>query len=354
MNDFPLHDRTTLGERLQQLKPEVAEKVTQMFLERHPDWLLKYGERARKFGIEDAGFHIDFLRGAVESGSIQAFEDYCEWAARLLKSRAIDSHFLVENLTQIETVLRSGLSPNQQSLVARIMEAGRAACDREKTRSARPDSPLTLTRAVYLQSILIGARAGSVQIVEEALENGAGVFDIYAEVFQESLYEVGSLWEQGKISVSTEHRATAVTQFVMAGIYSRVLRAQPSAPLRQAIVTGVAGELHQIGANMVADVLENAGWNVEFLGTDSPHTGIIEAVQAQDSDLVCISTTMLFNVPSVVRLIRDLRAGFPRLRILIGGAAFRANPNLWVDIGADGFAPDLKTAVKVADGLLHR
>jgi methanogenic corrinoid protein MtbC1 len=63
---------------------------------------------------------------------------------------------------------------------------------------------------------------------------------------------------------------------------------------------------------------------------------------------------MLFNVPSVVRLIRDLRAGFPRLRILIGGAAFRANPNLWVDIGADGFAPDLKTAVKVADGLLHR
>jgi hypothetical protein len=45
-----------------------------------------------------------------------------------------------------------------------------------------------------------------------------------------------------------------------------------------AIVTGVAGELHQIGANMVADVLENAGWNVEFLGTDAPHTGIVDAV----------------------------------------------------------------------------
>jgi methanogenic corrinoid protein MtbC1 len=290
----------------------------------------------------------------VETGSIRAFEDYCEWAAGVLKTRAIASHFLAENLTQIEAALISGLSVEEQTLVARIMEAGRAACGREKTHPAQPDTPLALTRSVYLQSILIGARAGSVQIVEEALRNGAGIFDIYAEVFQESLYEVGRLWEQGKISVSIEHRATAITQFVMAGIYSRALRREPSTPLRQAMVTGVAGELHQIGANMVADVLENAGWNVEFLGTDAPHEGIIAAVQAQDSDLVCISATMLFNVPNVVRLIRDVRASSPRLRVLIGGAAFRASPELWVEIGADGFARDLSGAVQVADRLLPR
>jgi len=343
-----------LGERLEQLKPEVAEKVTQVFLEQHPEWLLKYGERARKFGIEDARFHMDFLRGAVETNSVQAFEDYCEWAAGLLKSRAIASHFLIENLTQIENALSSTLSRDEQTMVGRMVEAGRKACDREKIHTAQPDSPLALTRSVYLQSILIGARAGSVRIVEEALENGAGIFDIYARVFQESLYEVGRLWEEGKISVSVEHRATAITQFVMAGIYSRALRVAPSAPLRQAIVTGVAGELHQIGANMVADVLENAGWNVEFLGTDAPHTGIIDAVLAQDSDLLCISATMLFNVPNVVRLIRDLRARSPRLRVLIGGGAFHRKPELWVDIGADGFAPDLSAAVDVADRLLSR
>jgi methanogenic corrinoid protein MtbC1 len=354
MNDFPQYDRIALGDRLQRLKLRVAEQVTQVFLERHPEWLLKYGERARKFGIEDAQFHIDFLRGAVEASSVQAFEDYCEWAAGLLKSRAIASHFLVENLTQIETALRPELSSDEQAVIARIMEAGRAACDREKTLSSQPDSPLALTRAVYLQSILIGARAGSIQIVEEALQNGAGVFDIYSQVFQESLYALGRLWEEGKISVSVEHRATAITQFVMAGIYSRAVPARPSTPLRQAIVTGVAGELHQIGANMVADVLENAGWNVEFLGTDAPHGGIIDAVQVQDSDLLCISATMLFNVPNVVRLIRDVRARSPQLRVLIGGAAFRAKPDLWVEIGADGFAPDLNTAIEAANRLVSR
>jgi methanogenic corrinoid protein MtbC1 len=352
MTDFPRYDRTALGDRLQQVKPQVAEQVTQVFLEKHPDWVLKYGERARKFGIEDAQFHIDFLRGAVEAGSVQAFEEYCEWAAGLLKSRAIGSRFLVENLTQIETALGSELSPDQQTVVARMMEGGRAACDREKTRRAQPDSPLALTRTVYLQSILIGARAGSVRIVEEALQNGAGIFDLYVQVFQESLYEVGRLWEAGKISVSVEHRATAITQFVMARIYSRALPVPPSTPLRQAIVTGVVGEFHQIGANMVADVLENAGWNVEFLGTDAPHDGVVEAVLAQNSDLLCISATMLFNVPNVVRLIRDLRARSPRLQVLIGGAAFRASPGLWVEIGANGFAADLTTAIDVADRLV--
>jgi methanogenic corrinoid protein MtbC1 len=354
MNDFPQHDKTALGDRLQQLKPRVAEQVTQVFLERHPEWLLKYGERARKFGIEDAQFHIDFLRGAVEASSIQAFEDYCEWAAGLLKSRAIASHFLVENLTQIETALGSGLSPEEQIVVARIMKAGRAACDRERTSPAQPDTPLALTRNVYLQSILIGARAGSVKIVEEALQNGAGIFDIYAQVFQESLYDVGRLWAEGKISVSIEHRATAITQFVMAGLYSRAAPVQPSSPLRQTIVTGVAGEMHQIGANMVADVLENAGWNVEFLGTDAPHAGVVDAVLGQNSDLLCISATMLFNVPNVVRLIRDLRARLPKLRVLIGGAAFWAKPDLWMDIGADAFAANLNTAIEVADRLVPR
>ncbi len=352
MTEFPLHDRTTLGERLQRLKPEVAEKATQVFLERYPEWLRKYGERARKFGIEDARFHVDFLTGAVETNSVQAFEDYCEWAAGLLKSRAIASHFLVENLTQIETALQSGLSAPEQALIARMMEAGRSACEREKIRPAQPDTPLALTRNVYLQSILIGARAGSVRIVEEALQNGAKVFDIYAQVFQDSLYEVGRLWEEGTISVSVEHRATAITQFVMASVYSRAACVQSSVPLGQAIVTGVAGELHQIGANMVADVLENAGWNVEFLGTDAPHSGIIDAVRTQRSDLLCISATMLFNVPNVVKLIRDLRASSPKLRVLIGGSAFRRKPELWMDIGADGFAPDLNAAVEVAGRLL--
>jgi methanogenic corrinoid protein MtbC1 len=345
-------ERTMLGGRLQQVKVAIAERVTQTFLERHPEWLVKYGERARKFGVQDAQFHLDFLRGAVETGSIGAFEDYCRWAAGLLKSRGIASHFLVENLTQIETALRSELTDPQHAAISAMMSSGRIACAREEPESPQRDTSLSLVRTVYLQSILLGTRAASAQIVEEAIRNGAGIFDVYAEIFQPSLYEVGRLWASGKISVSVEHRATAITQFVMARVYSRNLSVTVQDPQRQAIVTGVAGELHQIGANMVSDVLENAGWNVEFLGTDAPHSGVVDAVLTQNSDLICISATMLFNVPNVIDLIRDLRARAPKLRILIGGSAFRARPELWMEIGADGFAADLHGAVAAAGQLM--
>ena len=99
---------------------------------------------------------------------------------------------------------------------------------------------------------------------------------------------------------------------------------------------------------MIADVLENAGWSVEFLGSDMLHAGIVDAVLAQDSDLLCISATMLFNIPNVVRLIRDLRARSTKLRVLVGGAALRVRPDTWEDIGADGFASNLNTAIEAA------
>jgi hypothetical protein len=128
MDELPLHDGKALSGRLRQLKPGAAEATTQMFLEIHPDWLVKYGERARKFGIEDAQYHIDFLAGAVEANSIQAFVEYCVWAAELLESRGIARNFLVENLAQVESALSSGLSPEEQAVIALFIEAGRLAC----------------------------------------------------------------------------------------------------------------------------------------------------------------------------------------------------------------------------------
>jgi hypothetical protein len=72
--------------------------VTDEFLRRHPDWVARYGELARKRGIEDAGFHVDVLAGALETGSPAAFCDYARWCSRLLRSRKIAPQFLAENL----------------------------------------------------------------------------------------------------------------------------------------------------------------------------------------------------------------------------------------------------------------
>src|SRR5689334_23078788 len=122
-----------------------------------------------------------------------------------------------------------------------------------------------MTTDLFLQAILGGDRRAALSVANDALASGATVQGLYEEVLQASLDEVGRLWETNRITVAREHMATAVVQHVMAHLYSQI---PPAAEARgSAIVTGVEGELHQVGAHMVADVLESDGWRVMFLGT---------------------------------------------------------------------------------------
>jgi methanogenic corrinoid protein MtbC1 len=110
----------------------------------------------------------------------------------------------------------------------------------------------------------------------------------------------------------------------------------------------VAGELHQVGANIVADALEADGWDVRFLGTNMPHAGILKVLEEHAPAAIGISATMLFNVPSVRQLVSDIRRGGSGApRVVLGGAAFRTARELPSEIGADGFAPDVRDAIQV-------
>lgn len=178
--------------------------------------------------------------------------------------------------------------------------------------------------------------------------------DVYVDLFQQTLVEIGARWERNEISVAQEHLATTTVQFVLAQLYGAIDRSSPSRG--SALVTGVEGELHQVGANLVADVLEADGWRVRFLGTNMPHEGIVEAALEMDAELVAVSTTMLFNLDAAGRLVDALRNSKRERtpRILVGGSAFRAAPKLWREVGADDFAVDLREVCAAARGEHHR
>jgi methanogenic corrinoid protein MtbC1 len=161
---------------------------------------------------------------------------------------------------------------------------------------------------------------------------------------------VGRLWESNVISVAEEHMATAVTQFVMAQCFSFIDR--PALCHGRMVLTGVEEELHHVGANMVADVLEAHGWDVRFLGTNLPHRGILQVVREHRPDWVGISATTLFSLPQVSRLIAEIRATFPEgaPRIIVGGSAFRFSPDAWREVGADAVGASLEEAVALLCG----
>ncbi len=94
--------------------------MTDAFLERHPDWVTRYGDRARAAGIEDARFHVQFLAAAIENDSPAAFSDYVRWTTRVLESRGIGREFLRENLLQVREAAEASLSDEQRDVVGRF------------------------------------------------------------------------------------------------------------------------------------------------------------------------------------------------------------------------------------------
>ena len=117
------------------------------------------------------------------------------------------------------------------------------------------------------------APPGRLELPDGSGKQGHPVVDLYTEVLQGAMYRIGRLWEENQITVAREHMATAITQFVIAHLYP-LIRLAPK-PRGRIVLTGAEGEQHQVGANVVADVLEASGWDVRFLGTNTPVSGVL-------------------------------------------------------------------------------
>jgi len=192
----------------------------------------------------------------------------------------------------------------------------------EKNENTKVSSSAALQQE-YLQEILAGKRKTSLEIIMDAYRSGYPIPGIYIDIFQESLYEIGRLWESNQITVADEHMGTAITQYVMSNLYQHLEIADEQRG--KLVMTGVQGEMHQVGANMVADVLETDGWDVMFLGTNVPAEGAIQSIRQHGADLFGISSTMLFNIPKVIQLVEEVNKEFgDSVRIMLGGGAFRA------------------------------
>ncbi len=346
--DRPLADRLALARRLRDRKDRIAASVTDEFLRRHPDWVTRYGDRARRHGVEDAGYHIEFLAAAVEAGSMPAFEEYVRWTAGVLAARGIGIEFLAENLVQIERQFSGDLPPTDRDGVAAFLAAGLDACKRGPTQTALPrEQALDGTVGVFVSALLAAQRKAAVTIALDALARGGSIVDLYVDLFQAALYEIGQRWQRNEISVADEHMATAIVQYVLAQVYERL--PIPSPTKGRMLVAGVAGELHQLGANIVADVLEAHGWDVRFLGTNVPTSGLLSAIEEHRPHVVGLSLTMLTNMAQFRETVATIRAHAPDAcpKIVVGGRAFARAGTHWRECGADAFAADVRDALRM-------
>jgi methanogenic corrinoid protein MtbC1 len=197
----------------------------------------------------------------------------------------------------------------------------------------------------YLQAILKGNRLIAQQFVMDAARNGMPLRQIYLEVFQPALYEVGRLWETGRVSVAQEHLATAITQTILSTIYAEALIPAPTG--QRAIVACLSGNYHEIGARMVADLLQLSGFDALFLGANTPEQSFLEMVDDLKPQVIGLPSSLPRHVEQVRATIAKVRGDFAtdRPTILVGGLAFNQVDALWRQVGGDVSGRDAGEAV---------
>jgi MerR family transcriptional regulator, light-induced transcriptional regulator len=173
----------------------------------------------------------------------------------------------------------------------------------------------------YFNSLIKGSKHECVAILNQLESKNVPVEIIYTQLFQRSLYQVGEYWEMNKISVATEHMATAITENLMIRLQPQLFSTERTG--KKAVIACVANEHHQVGAKMVADIFEMNGWDGYFIGANTPFTELIRFLEGKNPDLIGLSLSIYYNLPELKKTISKIRQHFPDRPVMVGGQAFR-------------------------------
>jgi methanogenic corrinoid protein MtbC1 len=156
---------------------------------------------------------------------------------------------------------------------------------------------------------------GLARLVDQAL-SGPSLEDAFSESLAPALTEVGALWADGKIGVAQEHLASGTVRAALQKLLS-----DPRGGLRGTAVLACApGEQHEIGLLMLAVLLRADGWQVAYLGPDTPSVEALSLAVGVGARAVCFSATV---EAAAKKLERELAANGapPDIAVLVGGTA---------------------------------
>jgi len=200
------------------------------------------------------------------------------------------------------------------------------------------------------QNVIDGQAAEVEAGVKAALAAGIGAEEILNNALIAAMNEIGERFEAGDLFVPEMLIAARAMQAGLKYLKPYLAKADVKAAGKVAIGT-VKGDLHDIGKNLVAMMLEGAGFEIQDLGVDVPPEAFVNAVKngAQIIGMSALLTTTMASMESTIQALKS--AGLrDKAKVMIGGAP--VTQDYANKIGADAFAPDASSATRVARQLI--
>jgi corrinoid protein of di/trimethylamine methyltransferase len=216
-----------------------------------------------------------------------------------------------------------------------------------------PHTLVEETENRLFQAILDGNGDAAVAATNDAISQNAAPQELINNQMIRAMSEVGRRFQDGK---------AFVPQLLMAGramkaaleLLKPMLAGSTSTTLGKVVIGTVKGDLHDIGKNLVASMLEGCGFEVVNIGIDVSADAFIQAVKDNQPDILCMSALLTTTMGYMKEVIDALEAAGIRdqVKVMVGGAP--VTQGFADEIGADGYSDNANSAVTVAKQLLGK
>ncbi len=201
------------------------------------------------------------------------------------------------------------------------------------------------------EAVINGDRDEVARLVQEAVDEGVGPDSIVNEGLIVGMDEVGRRFKANEFYVP-EVLIAARAMHAGMDIVNPLLVESGIEPRGRVLIGTVQGDLHDIGKNLVAMMLEGGGYEVIDMEVDVPADQFVAAVNEHSPNVVAMSALLTTTMPAMKDTIEALDAAGIRdqIKVMIGGAP--VTQDYADEIGADGYAPDAASAVDLAADLM--
>ena len=346
---------------LDEVRRGLADLAVDALFGADPSMESRYGGAGRRIWRTEAESRLAHLAEAVACGRPGLFAAHASWSAEALRTRGVPEDDIRAHLTHLTAAVATELPEPAAAAVAPFLAEASRAVERPFDSTGLLDDEgkeSTLAR-LYLLHLLQRDKEQAAALALDALRGGLPLGEVYERVLAPAMAEIGRMWHMQEASIADEHFCTAATRSIVAQLRVAASAQAKQPDGRRALCCSVAGDLHDVGIRMVADLLELDGWAVEFLGANVPAGEVVMSVEdratipSKGFHLVVASATTTLALRSLGDLVAAMRASphASSVPLLVGGGALAHEPGLGATLGADAVAHSLRDAV-VQAGLI--
>ena len=200
-------------------------------------------------------------------------------------------------------------------------------------------------------AILAGNMNAAIAVTKEAVEAGAEPGELVNNYMIKAMEDIGAKFEAGQAYVPNLLMAARAMKGALE-ILKPMMQGSGVTSMGKIVIATVKGDLHDIGKNLVASMLEGCGFEVINLGVDQSDQKIVDAVSQHHPDILALSALLTTTMGNMKVVIDALTAAGLRnsVKIMVGGAPI--SEAFAKEIGADGYSANANEAVALAKSLI--